>query len=224
MSTNEATTLDTTEAASRTTTVASRTRLAGLAGIGAGAGLVIGHLLTVDPNQSQTTYLSALDAHQAIGVSGGLTTAAGAFLLLPALTGILGLVRARGASHATAGAVLAGVGIAALGAGTVLITLVMGALVRADPPTAAAVFADANTNAPLLTLVFALTPLFVIGSVLLGIALIRSRAVPVWTAALLIVGSVLVPFSGGGGPVAALTLLPLGAALALIGGRVTRSV
>ncbi len=71
---------------------------------------------------------------------------------------------------------------------------------------------------------FALAPLFVVGSVLLGVALFLARAVPAWTAALLIVGSVLVPFSSGGGPLAALTLLPLGAALCLIGARVTRSL
>lgn len=47
---------------------------------------------------------------------------------------------------------------------------------------------------------FALAPLFVVGSVLLGVALFLARAVPAWTAALLIVGSVLVPFSSGGGP------------------------
>lgn len=45
---------------------------------------------------------------------------------------------------------------------------------------------------------FALAPLFVVGSVLLGVALFLARAVPAWTAALLIVGSVLVPFSSGG--------------------------
>jgi len=81
-------------------------------------------------------------------VIGGLTTAAGALLLVPALTGILGLIRTRGASLATAGAVLAGVGVTALGAGDVLMTLVMGGLVRTDPATAAAVFTDANSTAP----------------------------------------------------------------------------
>lgn len=203
--------------------VASRTRLAGLAGIGAGAGagIVLGHLLAIDPNQPQATYLSALSAHQSTGVIGGLTTATGAFLVLPALTGMLGLVRSRGATLATAGAVLAGVGITALGAGTVLMTLVMGGLVGTAPPTAAAVFADANSTAPLLSLMFALAPLFVIGSILLGIALLLARAVPAWAAGLLIVGGVLVPFAGGGGPLAALTHLPLGAALCVIGAKVT---
>lgn len=171
--------------------VASRTRLAGLAGI------VVGHLLTVDPNQPQASYLANLGAHQVAGVAGGLTTAAGAFLVLPALTGILGLVRTRGAALASAGDPRRSWHHGNRRRG-VLMTLVMGGLVNTDRATAATVFADAGSTAPLLLLTFALAPL-------------------------LVVGSVIVPFSGGGGPLGALTHLPLGAALARLGARVIRT-
>jgi hypothetical protein len=193
-----------------------RHRLAALATAGAGIGIVVGHLLTVPPEGKASTYVDDFAHHHTTGVIGGLLTAVGAFLLVPGLGAILRLVRGRGAGLATAGAVLAGIGIVSLGAGDVMITLVMGWLVKSDPDTAVAVFKGSDASA-LVGLPFSFAPLLVLGMVLLGAALIRARAVPLWLAALTILGAVMLPFSTAGGLSAFLTLLPLGAALVELG-------
>lgn len=195
-----------------------RRRLAGLAAVGAGAGIVVGHLLTVDPNLPAATYVRDLGAHRATGVIGGLLTSVGAFLLLPAMAAALRLVRGRGAGLATAGAVLVGCGAAALAAGDVMITLVMGTLVQGHPDLAESVYRSADSSA-LIGLPFMFAPLLVIGLVLVGIALLRAAVVPRWEAILLMVGGLLVVASGGGGAAAAIPLLPLGMALGLLGRR-----
>lgn len=208
------------EKTSPSTTI--RTRLAAAAAIAAGVGIVLGHALTIDPNLPANTYVHRLATHHATGVTGGLLTAIGAFLLIPAMTALLSLVRGKAARLATAGAILIGCAAAALGAGDVMITLLMGSLVQHHPDTATAVLHAADKE-PLLSLPFALAPLLVIGLVVFGIALLRAKAVPVHEAALLIVGGLLVFPSGGGGLLAAATLTPLGVALVLLGRRATRS-
>jgi hypothetical protein len=194
----------------------ARARLSALALVGAGVGIVVGHLLTVAPDQEMRPYLDQLAQHRTTSTIGMLLTATGAFLVVPGLAAALRLVRDRGARLATAGAVLAGVGITALGAGDVLIGLVMGSLVDGHRATAEAVYRVADTE-PLLGLPFALWPAFVLGMILIGIALLRAHTVPSWLGVLTIVGTVAMAFSNGGGPRAFLTLLPLGIALAGIG-------
>lgn len=193
-----------------------RRRLAALATAGAGIAIVVGHLLTVPPEGKAATYVDDFAHHHTTGVIGGLLTAVGAFLLVPGLGAVLRLVRGRGAGLATAAAVLAGIGIVSLGAGDVMITLVMGWLVKSDPETAVAIFQGSDTSS-LVGLPFALAPLFVLGMVLLGAALIRARTVPLWLAALTILGAVMVPLSTAGGLSAFLILLPLGSALVGLG-------
>jgi hypothetical protein len=194
----------------------ARARLTALALAAGGVGIVVGHLLTVPSDQDMKPYLDQLAAHRATGVLGGLLTAAGAFLVVPGLVALLRLVRGRGARLATIGSVLAGVGITSLGAGDVMLTLVMGGLVGHHRDTAEALYEIADSE-PLLSLPFALAPLFVVGMVLLGIALLRARTVPAWIGALTVLGGLVVPFSTAGGPRAFLTLLPLGAALVACG-------
>ncbi len=193
-----------------------RQRLAALAAVGSGIGIVVGHLLTVPPQGEASAYVRDFAHHHTSGVIGGLLTAVGAFLLVPGLSAILRLVRGRGAGLATAGAVLAGIGIVSLGAGDVMITLMMGWLVKSDPGTAVAIFKGADSSA-LAGLPFAFAPLFVLGMLLIGAALIRARAVPLWIAALTILGAVGLPFSTAGGLSAFLILLPLGLALVGLG-------
>jgi hypothetical protein len=190
--------------------------LTALALAGGGIGIVVGHLLTVPSDQAMTPYLDQLAAHRTTGVIGGLLTATGAFLVVPGLVALLRLVRDRGARLATAGAVLAGVGITSLGAGDVVLTLVMGGLVDQHRGTAEAVYKIADSE-PLLSLPFALAPLFVVGMVLLGASLLWARTVPWWLGALTVLGGLVVPFSTAGGTRAFLTLLPLGAALVAVG-------
>lgn len=194
----------------------ARARLSALALVGAGVGIVVGHLLTVAPDQEMRPYLDQLAQHRTTSTLGMLLTAAGAFLVVPGLSAWLRLVRDRGARFATAGAVLAGVGITALGAGDVMIGLVMGSLVEKHRDTAEVVYRVADSGA-LLGLPFALAPVFVLGMILLGVALLRAGTVPTWLGALVIVGAVALAFSNGGGLRAFLTLLPLGVALAGVG-------
>lgn len=207
----------------RTATV--RTRLAAGALAAAGVLVVVGHALSIDPDLPASTYLGELGAHHTQGVLGGLMVAVGALLLLPGMAAALSLVRDRGTGLATAGAVLTGCGAAALGAGDVMITLVMGALVPGHDDVARQLFDIANgDDTPLLGLPFTFAPLLVLGLVLVGAGLLRARTVPVWEGALLIVGAVLVFASAGGGVVAAaLPLAPLGLALVLVGVRAARA-
>lgn len=207
----------------KATTTTARIRLAASAGIAAGLGIVAGHALTIDPNLPTSSYIRDLSAHHTTGVIGGLLTSVGASLLIPAMTALLTLVRGTGARLATAAAILIGCGGAALGAGDVMITLVMGSLVQHRPDTAATMVHVAN-NAPLLGLPFTFAPLLVVGFVILGVALLRAKTVPAWQAILLGVGGLLVFMSPGGGLVAAATLTPLGAALVLLGRRTARGL
>jgi hypothetical protein len=194
----------------------ARARLSALALAGAGVGIVVGHLLTVPSDQDVKPYLDQLAAHRTTGILGGLLTAAGAFLLVPGLAALLRMVRGRGSRFATAGAIIAGVGITALGAGDVMLTLVMGDLVAKHRDTAEALYRIADAD-PLISLPFALAPLFVLGMVLVGVAVLRARDLPTWLGVLTIAGGLCVPFSTAGGPRAFLTLLPLGAALVSLG-------
>ena len=199
-----------------------RTALTGLAAAGAGICIAVGHWFTVDPGLPASTYLHQLAAHHGTGVVGGLTTSVGAFLLVPGLVGLLSLVRGPGAGLATAGGILAGCGAVALGAGDVMITLVMGGLIQNHPDTARQVF-DATATEPLMSLPFVFAPLLVLGLVLVGASLLRARTVPRAEAVLLMIGALLIIPSTGGGMVAAVALTPLGCALVLLGGRTMKA-
>src|SRR4051794_30284530 len=113
----------------------TRTRLAAFAAIAAGVGLVAGHALTVDPNLPSPKYIHELTPHHTPGIIGGLLTSVAAFLLIPAMNALLSLLPSAGARLATGGAILIGCAGAALGAGDVMITLVMGSLVPHPPAT-----------------------------------------------------------------------------------------
>ncbi len=204
-----------------TASAQTRARLAAFAAIAAGVGLVAGHALTVDPNLPSAKYIHDLTAQHTTAIIGGLLTSVAAFLLIPAMNALLSLLPSAGAKLATAAAILIGCAGAALGAGDVMITLVMGSLVPHHRDTAVTVLHVANTQA-LLSLPFALAPLLVAGLVLLGVALIRGKSVPTWQAALLIIGGLLVVPSGGGGILTAALLAPLGTSLIILGHRAAR--
>lgn len=197
-----------------------RRRLSALALAGAGIGIVAGHALSVDSSQASDAYLADFTAHQLRGTIGGLTIAIGAFLLVPGLVAALGLVTERGARLATIAAALWGMGATALGAGDMMQTLVMSALVPAHHDTAKAVIDVAQQG--ILGLPFLFAPAFILGGVLFAVALLRARVVPTWLGVLSLVGPLLVPASSAGGLLtAALPLLPLGASLVLLAGRAT---
>lgn len=195
-----------------------RRHLSALALAGAGVGIVAGHALSIDSGQASDAYLADFTAHHLRGTIGGLTIALGAFLLVPGLTALLRLVTGRGARLATIAAALWGTGAIALGAGDVMQTLVMSALVPGHPDTARAVINVAQQG--ILGLPFLFAPAFVLGGALFAIALLRSRAVPTWLGVLTLIGPLLVPASSAGGLLtAAVPLLPLGAALIILAQR-----
>ncbi|WP_161988598.1 DUF4386 family protein [Pedococcus bigeumensis] len=192
-----------------------RRRLSALALAGAGVGIVAGHALSIDSGQGTAAYLADFTAHHLRGTMGGLSIALGAFLLVPGLVSLLRLVTGRGARLATIAAALWGTGAIALGAGDVMQTLVMSALVPTHPDTARAVIEVAQQG--ILGLPFLFAPAFVLGGTLFAIALLRARTVPTWLGVLTLFGPLLVPASSAGGLLtAAVPLLPLGAALVLL--------
>jgi hypothetical protein len=183
----------------------------------AGASLVIGHWLSVDSDQSTAGFISDFAAHRARGIAGGLLLSVGAFLLLPTVVGALQVVRARGARLATVGAVVAAIGAIALGAGDVMITLVVGTLVKSDPGLARSVVGIAEDSG-LAGLPFQFAPALFLGFILLAIAMLRARSVTRWVPILLIVGVVCIgAFSTGGGLRAGIATLPFGVAVAALG-------
>lgn len=192
-----------------------RRRLAAFALAGSGVGIVAGHALSVDSGQATDAYIADFTAHHLRGTVGGLSVAVGAFLLVPGLTAALRLVTGRGARLATVAAVLWGLGAMALGAGDVMQTLVMSALLPDHQDTARAIIDVAQQG--ILGLPFLFAPAFVVGGALYAVALLRARAVPTWLGVLCLIGPLLVLASSAGGLLtAALPLLPLGASLVLL--------
>ena len=192
-----------------------RRRLSAGALAGAGVGIVVGHALSIDSNQTTNAYLADFTAHHVRGTLGGLTIAVGAFLLVPGLAAALRLVTGRYSRLATVAAVLWGLGALALGAGDVMQTLVMSALVPGHQAVARAIIDVAQQG--ILGLPFLFAPAFIIGGALFGVALLRARAVPIWLGVLTLVGPLLVLVSGAGGLLsAAVPLLPLGVCLVLL--------
>jgi hypothetical protein len=184
----------------------------------AAATVLIGHALNVPATLATGPFLDEVAARPGLFLLGGLLQAASAFLLIPAAVGLMALVPARGAGWATAGGVLTGIGAAATGAGLVMITTVMAMLVGTDRPVAARVFDVASTST-IGGLPFLLAPAMLVGLLLLGIALLRARTVPVVYAVVLAVGAVLAALAPGGGWLGALGHLPLAVALALLATR-----
>ena len=179
--------------------------------------IVVGHALTVDPNQKAAPYVATLAAHRATGLTGGLLTVVGAFLLVPALLGLRRLAPGRGSGPVQTGSLLAGIGALGLGVGDAMITLVMGALVHADPVLAEHVFGIA-TSSPLTSVPFLLAPLLFIGSLLLAVGLWRAGTTSKVFPALMVVGTVGIgAFSSGGGVAVALAHTPYGVAVIGLG-------
>ena len=134
---------------------------------------------------------------------------ASAVLSIVASVALASLVRQRGAALATLGAALATVGggmlAIAFGAEAHLASL------AADPSldrTAMSALLDLEPASPATALLMAGFPVAGIGSLLVAVALLRSRAVPRWLPALVILGLVASIFSAPGSHVGPLLLAP----------------
>lgn len=169
--------------------------------------VVVGHALSAPIEGTGREYATRFAANRPEHVAGLLLTAVGVLLLVPGLAGVLRVLDGR-STLARVGATLAGVGAAALGVGDGMIALIAGALTRDDLELAARV-KDVTDESSLAGLPFQFAQAFVLGLVLLGVALVRIGGGLRWPGVGLVAGAVLVFASGSGGLAAAVTLTPL---------------
>jgi len=170
--------------------------------------IAVGHALSAPVEGTGLEYVTRFAANRTEHVTGLLLTAIGVLLLVPGAAGVLHVLDGR-STLARVGCTLGGIGAAALGIGDGMIALVAGALTGSNDLALGAHVKDVMDQSSLAGLPFQFAPLFVLGFVLLGIALVRLGGALRWPGAALIVGAVLVFASGSGGPTAAATLTPL---------------
>jgi hypothetical protein len=177
--------------------------------------IAVGHALSTPIEGSGRDYVTRFAASRPEHIAGLLLTAIGGLLLLPGAAGVLRVLDGR-SMLARIGCTLGGIGAAALGGGDGMIGLTAGTLTGADHELAARA-SDAFDQSNLAGVPFqGGAPLFVIGFVLLGIALVRLGGALRWPGAALVLGAVLVFASGSGGLTAAATLTPLAIAFAAV--------
>ncbi len=196
----------------------ARTRQALLAGsmILGPVCIVLGHLLNVDSAEAPADYVRDASAHHAAFIAGSVIVSAGAFLLIPAMIGAMRLAPGRGGPLVTAGGLLAGIAAAALGAGTLMLGVVIGMLTPAHADLALRVDSIGQTSG-LGSLPFQLAPGLVVGPVLVAVGLYRARLAHRWPAILLAIGTVPLFVSPSGGVLAAALHLPVCVAIAGLG-------
>jgi hypothetical protein len=162
--------------------------------------ITVGNSLSAQDSDKSTVYINRFMAHRTQHIVAGMVAAFGMVLLIPAVVGLLQLVRARGAALATTGGVLAGIGAAGLALNTYLVTVVTGVLTVHHRDLAIRV-QDIGRHSNLGGVGFFLAPAFGVGVILIAASLLRAKAVPTWMPILLIVGAVALiplppPFGG----------------------------
>lgn len=181
----------------------------------------VGHLGSFDSTQAPARYVAQIAAHHSRFVVGELTIAIGAFLLIPAMAGLMRLTPSRGGRLTTIGGNLAGIALAGLGAGNLMFGVVLGMLTPTHNNLATQVVRIAN-DAPLAGVPFIPAPLLTIGLILVGIGLLRAGTVPRELAIALLVGAVLVVPSGGGGLITVALLAPMCLSITTLGAILAR--
>lgn len=184
--------------------------------------IVLGHLLNVNASEAPERYVHDITAHHAAFILGSVIVSAGAFLMIPAMAGMMRLAPSRGGALVTTGAVLASISAAALGAGTLMLGVVMGMLVPAHASLAVQVDQVGN-HSSIGSLPFTLAPGLMIGTLLVAIGLFRARLMRRWPAILLGISVVPVFVAPSGGALGAVLHLPLGIAIAALGLEVWRA-
>lgn len=203
------------------TTNASRRRL--LAGSMAAAAicLVLGHLWNTPTTLQAASYVGEVSRAHGQFVAATLLTSIAALLLLPSAYGIGRLVDERSPRLAGIGSTLAAVGAAGLAIGVSIIGFTMGMLTAHDATLAQKVF-DLASGDSFISLPFDLAPLFNVGMLVLAVALIRTRAVPLWQSILLIVAVIAAFGAPGGGVAGAVGHAPLAVVLIAFAHRLWR--
>lgn len=184
--------------------------------------ILVGHLLNVNSSEAPAQYIRDVSVHHTAFVIGSVVLSVGAFLLISAMTGAMRLAQGRGGALVTAGAVLTFISSAALGAGTLMLGVVMGMLTPAHAALAMQVDRIGNSSG-LGSLPFILSPGIVIGPLLVAIGLYRAKLAHQWPAILLGIAVIPVFVAPSAGVLGAALHLPLCAAIAGLGLEVWRS-
>jgi hypothetical protein len=178
--------------------------------------IVLGHLLSVNSAEAPGQYVRDTSVHHTAFIAGSIIVSAGAFLLIPAMIGAMRLAPGRGGPLVTAGGLLACIAAAALGAGTLMLGLVIGMLTPAHASLALQVD-QIGQHSGIGNLPFQLAPGLVIGPILVAVGLWRARLAHRWPAILLAIGTVPLFVAPSGGVLAALLHLPICVAIAGLG-------
>ena len=178
--------------------------------------ILIGHLLNVSSSETPAQYIRDVSAHHTAFVVGSVVLSVGAFLLISAMIGAMRLATGRGGPIVTAGAILTCISAAALGAGTLMLGVVMGMLTPAHAGLAMQVDGIGN-NSSLGGLPFILSPGVVIGPLLVAIGLYRAKIAHRWLAILLGLAVIPVYVAPSGGVPGAVLHLPFCVAIAGLG-------
>lgn len=194
----------------------SRNRLVGFSMLALAPLVVAGsYLFSLTADESPAGRIGAVAAAGTRYVAGGLLLTVGTFLVIPAALGLIRLARGRGRVAVLTGAVMAGVGAAALGAGDFLTTVVLGVLAPSHPDLATQVERIADGSG-LANLAFAFAPLLVLGLVITGIGLLADGLTPRWLPIALAVSAVVLHFAPDA-PVGSLLHAPLVLSIAGLG-------
>jgi hypothetical protein len=178
--------------------------------------ILIGHLLNVSSSEAPARYVRDVSAHHTAFIVGSVVLSAGAFLLISAMVGAMRLAPGRGGPLVTIGAILTCVSAVGLGAGTLMLGVVMGMLTPAHAALAMQVAQVAN-NSALGDLPFTLAPGVIIGPLLVAIGLYRAKIAHRWLAILLGLAVIPVFLAPGAGMLGALMHLPICVAIAGLG-------
>jgi hypothetical protein len=183
--------------------------------------ILLGHLLNVNSAEAPAQYIRDVSAHHAAFVAGSIVVSAGAFLVIPAMIGAMRLAPGRGGPLVTVGGLLACIAAAGLGAGTLMLGVVIGMLTPAHASLALQVD-QIGQHSSLGSLPFQLAPGLVLGPILVGVGLYRAGLAHRWPAILLAVGAVPLFAAPSGGALAAVLHLPICVAIAGLGVQVWR--
>jgi hypothetical protein len=178
--------------------------------------IVLGHLLNVNSAEAPAQYVRDISAHHIAFIAGSVIVSAGAFLVIPAMIGAMRLAPGRGGPLVTAGGLLASIAAAGLGAGTLMLGLVIGMLTPAHASLALQVD-QIGQHSSIGNLPFQLAPGLAIGAILVAAGLYRARLAHRWPAILLAIGTVPLFVAPSGGVLAALLHLPICIAIAGLG-------
>jgi hypothetical protein len=200
----------------RITLSPARARLLAVSMILSPALILFGHLITVPADSPHPQYVDGVAANWPLYYVSAVMIAGGCLLLPIWCVGVLALTPGRGGAWTAAGSVLATVAAFALGAGNFMFGAVMGGLAPTDRAVALRVAEIADT-APAFGIAWQFAYFLQFGAIALAIGMIRSRRFPLWVPIVLIVGVVLLTFSGTGGWFTFAMLLPFGVGLAAPG-------